>query len=67
MKLVAFSENPQGVLYLAICIGFQVLACIAIALRLWSRMIQKTALQLSDWAIIIALVSQNRYPQACHD
>jgi len=57
MKLVSFSENPQGTLYLAICIAFQVLACFAIVLRFWSRAIQKITPQVSDWAIIAALVS----------
>ena len=53
-----FSENPQGTTWFAIISFLQVIAFIAVILRLWGRKLQKTALQLNDYAILAAVVGE---------
>ena len=59
-------SNPNGyaefhtvyaVSHAVLILAFSLLACVAITLRLWARKIQHLALSLSDYTIIIGLVS----------
>lgn len=54
-----YNENPQGATYFIVCSVFQGITLLTITLRLWSRYIQRTALQLNDYAILAALVSRD--------
>ena len=46
-----------------IILVFSVLACIAVALRLWARRIQNLALSVSDYGIILGLVGNLYSPE----
>jgi len=51
-------EHP--VFHAVLLLIFSFLACIAVASRLWARRIQNLALALSDFVIILGLVSKSK-------
>jgi hypothetical protein len=57
MGSLKFSDNRDGTIYFAVCCVVQFLAIVATVFRLWSRKLQKTSLQINDYAILCALVS----------
>lgn len=65
MALVFSNGNGQGVMLVTVSVVFEALALIAVALRIWSRRLQKRPLVANDYLIILALVWESRKPSPC--
>lgn len=54
----SWTDYPGAVWPVALSIFFEFLAILAVALRFYSRHIQKHSIALHDYVIVVALVSQ---------
>lgn len=59
MAYPSLGSSKEGTSAAVVQIVFEVLAIIAIALRIWSRRLKRTSFVLNDYAAIVALVRES--------
>ena len=56
MGLIPTKGDGEGVMLVAVTSAFLALALVAVALRVWSRRLKRTALVTNDYLVLLALV-----------
>lgn len=59
MKNTDSMVRDHNLAHAVLMIIFSILACITVSLRVWARRIQNISLSISDWLIILGLVSNS--------